>query len=93
MRTATPPDILNRSIRAIGKDKLVHVIVGAGIFASARWMSGNSYAALGAVAAAAVIREIYDAREKPYGWEARDIIATLAGGILGYLSQIEPIGS
>jgi len=92
MHTTTPPDILNRSIRAIGKDKLVHVIVGVGIFAAARWATGNNAAALGAVAGLAIMREIYDAREKPYGWEARDIIATLAGGVLGYLAQIEPIG-
>jgi len=69
----------------------VHVVVGVGIFAATRWMTGNNAAAFGAVAGLAIIREIYDANEKPHGWETRNIIATLAGGVLGYLSQIEPI--
>jgi len=92
MQTTTHYDALNSTIRAIGKDKLVHVVVGVGIFAFARWATGNNAAALGAVAGLAVMREIYDANEKPHGWEGRDIIATMAGGALGYLSQIDPIG-
>jgi len=67
MRTATHQNALNNSIRAIGKDKLVHVVVGVGIFAATRWMTGNNAAAFGAVAGLAIIREIYDANEKPHG--------------------------
>jgi len=92
MQATAKQDTLNSTIRYIGKDKLVHVVVGVGIFAAARWATGNNTAAFGAVAGLAVMREIYDMKEQPAGVDLRNIIATLAGGVLGYLSQVEPIG-
>jgi len=92
MNTTKHEDAINNVIRSVGKDKLVHVIVGVAIFASARWVTGNNTAAFGAVAAAAIIREIYDSQAKTHGADMNDIIATLGGGVLGYLCQFEPIG-
>lgn len=68
-------------------DKALHIIAGVLIYASAHFVS--PVVGLSAVAVAAVGKEIYDYfnRDK-HTPEVMDAVATIAGGLLGFVSGV-----
>ncbi len=76
---------------SIKKDEYKHIVAGVGAFAVGRFISSGSVGVgFSCVLAVTIIKEIYDIKRKGLNTEdaLRDILATGAGGFLGYLSQI-----
>ena len=75
----------------IRKDEYKHIVAGVFMFAGGRFFSNGSVAVgFSCVLGFAIAKEIYDIKRKGLNTEdaLRDILATGAGGFLGYLSQI-----
>ena len=68
-------------------DKVLHIIAGVVIYAAAHFVSPA--VGLGAVAIAAVGKEIYDYFNRDrHAPEVMDALATIIGGLLGFVSGV-----
>jgi hypothetical protein len=67
--------------KIIQLDKVLHFIVGAGIFSVLGYVLSSWVAAI-AVCVAAIGKEIYDTTKPDGVFDRGDIVATLAGGVV-----------
>lgn len=75
--------ILFQELLAISHDKVIHALVGIVVYAVFCYWFGM-YAMI-AVLLAAVFKELYDVYYLHTVWNYKDVLATLAGGLIGMI--------